>query len=356
MAGKLNWMMVAGLLVLSACGGGKPVAVEKQEAVPVSVEPVKTMTFEIREERVGEIIPRTRAIVVPTVAGVITRTLADIGDPVKKGQLLAEIDHRAVDQQVASLEGALGAVDAKLKLLDDDAARFRRLYEQDAVSKHRLELVETERQATAETRKQLAGQLAALKERLKDYYLKAPISGRVADRMLDTGSVAGGGNPLFIIDDLSAVKVVTSVSETLMGQVRKGTPVEITIPALGRKVTAAVTAVSASVDPVTRSGKVEVLLDNQDGAIRPGMYVKAAVVAGTSNAPAVNRDALLRLPATGVYYCFVVQDGKAEKRMLTVERIAGHYQEIVDGLSEGDRVVIKGQGLLKTGTPVSVMK
>ncbi|NOZ13863.1 MAG: efflux RND transporter periplasmic adaptor subunit [Acidobacteria bacterium] len=360
MAGRMSrigWIGLSVLLLAAACGGNKQAVAEKQAAVPVSVVSVKEMAFDISEERTGEIVPVKRAIVVPTVGGVITAMKADIGDSVKAGQVLAVVDHRAVNQQLASIRGAMGAVEAKLSLLQADAARFQRLYEQDAVSKHRLESIQAELKATAETKKQLKGQYDALKARLADYYVKSPINGQVSMRALDAGSVAGGGKPLFVVDDLKQVKVLSSVGEKLLPLMKKGAAAIVSIPALNRKLKAVVNAVSSSLDPATRSGKVEILLDNKDGSIRPGMFCKVKIIAGSDTAPAVDRDGLLRLPATGVYYCFTVgKDNRAVKRMLKLGRIQGNVQEVLSGLDTGDKVVIRGMGLLKTGTPVSIVK
>jgi len=360
MAGKLKrmkWMGLGLMILAGSCDGSRQTKIETVEAVPVSVSQVQTVKFDISEERTGEIVPVNRAIVVPTVAGVITEMKAAIGDSVSAGQILAEVDHRAMDQQLNSLKAATGAVDAKLTLLKTDEARFQRLFEQDAVSKHRLESVQAELKATGETRKQLDGQCNALRARLADYFIKSPITGKVAMRSLDVGSVAGGGNPLFVVDDLSQVKVVSSVGENLLPLTKKGAKAVVSIPALNRILEGIVDAVSSSVDPASRSGKVEIVLNNQDGSIRPGMFCKVKIIADSNEAPAVNRDALLRLPATGVYYCFVVgNDKRAMKRMLTLGRIQGNMQEVLKGLAAGDWVIIRGMGLLKTGAPITVQK
>ncbi len=360
MVDKLMAMrLMFGVLILMAvsCGGKQAAVVEKSEVIPVSVVPVQLVKFDVSEERTGEIVPVNRAIVVPTVAGVITEMKADIGDQVKAGQVLAVVDHRAVDQQLVSLGAAIGAVSAKLSLLKADAARFQRLFEQDAVSKHRLESVQTELKATLQTRKQLQGQLDALKARLADYFVKSPIDGYISRRTLDAGSVAGGGNPLFVVDNLTRVKVVSSVGEKLFPLTQKGARAVVTIPALGKEITASVDAVSASVDPATRSGKVEILLDNKNGEIRPGMFCRVKLVVASSEGPGVDRDGLMRLPATGVYYCFVVdKKNHALKKILKLGRIQGNFQEVLDGLSIGNRVVIRGQGLLKTGTNVRIQE
>ncbi|MCK5880210.1 MAG: efflux RND transporter periplasmic adaptor subunit, partial [Holophagae bacterium] len=193
--------------------------------------------------------------------------------------------------------------------------------------------------------------------RLADYFIESPINGQISRRTLDTGSVAGGWNPLFVVDDLSRVKVFTSVGEKLLPLTKKGAKAVVSIPALTRMLEASVNAVSSSVDPASRSGKVEIVLSNQNGSIRPGMFCKVKIVAGSNEAPAVNRDGLLRLPATGVHYCFIVgNDKRAMKRMLKLGRIQGNMQEVLKGLVPGNRVIIRGMGLLKTGTPITVQK
>ncbi len=344
------------VLVLLTGGCSRQEAPQKRKDVtPVTVERAAVMPFEVSEERTGEVMPVNRSIVVPTVDGVIIGMKVAIGDSVSKGQILAEIDHRAVDQQLNSLKAATGAVNARLTLLKKDEARFQRLFEQDAVSKHRLESVQAELKAAVETEKQLDSQYNALNARLADYFVKSPIKGKIAKRTLDVGSVAGGGKPLFIVDDLSRVKVVSSVGEELMTDVKMGSTAVVSLPALSETMNATVSAVSSSVDPATRSGQVEIILNNPSGTIRPGMFCKVKVIARSSNALAVNRDALLRLPATGVYYCFVVKSDKTvEKRNLKLGRINGNYQEVLSGIKVNEDVVIRGQGLLKAGDKVRV--
>ncbi|BBB31949.1 RND family efflux transporter MFP subunit [Thermotomaculum hydrothermale] len=342
------------LFFMPSCSKKEGEKVNEMKAIPVSVFKVSEKTFLLSEERDGEILPSNRVYLVPTVQGTVIEMKKDIGDSVKKGEIVAIIDHRVIDNQLKGLKNQINTVKAKRILLEKDVKRFKRLYEKDAISKHKLEEIEAEYKATLSTEKALTDQYNSLKERLKDYFVKSPINGTITDKLYDVGNVAAG-KPIYVIDDLKKVKIVTNVSEELFNKIDKSSYVEATIPAINLKEKVPISKKSAAVDFVSRSGKVESIIENKDGTIKPGMYVKVKVVIGKYNAPAVDRDSLMRLPATGVYYVFKVnKDNTVQQVNLKLGRINGNYQEVLEGLNIGDMVVVKGQGILKTGFKVDV--
>ncbi len=352
-----NKIIVSAMLLLSlflvSCKGEKK-TVEKKKAIPVSVYTVKKVSFVLAEERDGEILPYNRVYLVPTVQGTVIEMRKKIGDKVKKGEIVAVIDHRVIDDKLKSLRSNIEALKAKRLLLEKDVNRFKRLYEKDAVSKHKYEEINTEYQAVLNNEKALESQFNALKERLRDYFVKSPINGVVSDKLYDTGNVAAG-KPLYVIDDLSRVKIVSGAGEDLFGKLGDGSYMEISVPSLNLKFKAPIQRLSSSVDYLTRTGKIESIVENKDGKLVPGMYIKVKVVAGEYYADAVLRDALMRLPGTGVYYVFKVNgDLTVSKVNLELGRINGNYQEILKGLAEGDKVVVKGQGILKSVDKVEV--
>ena len=337
-----------------SCGKKEEKKVKTEKAVPVSIFKVKKKTFLLSEERDGEILPGNRIYLVPTVQGTIIEMKKHIGDRVKKNEVVAVIDHRVIDDKLNALKSQIETIRAKRKLLEKDLERFKRLYEKDAVSKHKYEEVETEYNSTYAAEKAYLSQYNALKERLKDYFVKSPINGTITDKLFDTGNIAAG-KPIYVIDDLKKVKVVSSVSEDLFNKISDSSYMEITIPAANLTLKSPIERKSASVDYLTRSGKIEAVIDNKDLKIKPGMYVKVRVIAGKYQALAIDRDTLLRLPATGVYYVFNLnKDNTVSKVNLKLGRINGNYQEVLEGLNQNDAVVIKGQGILKGGMKVEV--
>ncbi len=322
--------------------------------IPVSIYTVKEKTFLSSSERDGEILPQKRVYLIPTVTGTIVEMRKKIGDMVKKGEIVAIVDHRVIDDKIKALSEQIRAIKAKRLLLQKDTERFERLYKKDAVSKHRYEEVKAEYTATLSQEKALISDLNSLKERLKDYFVKSPINGTIADKLCDTGNIAAG-KPIYIIDDLNWIKIQSSVPENLFNKLTDKSYLIATIPAINKKIKAGITRVSSSIDYLTRSGKIEATIQNRDRKIKPGMYVKVKVVTGTYKAPAIDRDALMKLPATGVYYVFVVKkDNTVQKVNLQLGRINGNYQEVISGLKKGDRVVVKGQGILKSGYRVEI--
>ncbi len=355
MRNKITILSLMLLLTLTtSCTKKEKKASLQKESIPVSVFKVEEKSFLLSEDRDGEILPLKRVYLVPTVQGTIIEMKKEIGDKVKKGEIVAIIDHRVIDDQLKSLKSRVETVKSKRLLLEKDLKRFKRLYQKDAISKHKLETLEAEYKATLSTENALSSQYNSLKERLKDYFVKSPINGVIADKLYDTGNVAAG-KPIYIIDNLSKVKIVTSISENLFNRVNNSSYIEATIPAIGKTFKVPITKISGSIDYVSRSGKIESIIKNPEGIIKPGMYVKVRVIVDTYKAPAINRDALMRLPATGVYYVFKVKkDNTVQKVNLELGRINGNYQEIKSGLKKGDIVVIKGQGILKTGFKVEV--
>ncbi len=346
--------LIFSVMILPSCTKKEEKKITKRKAIPVSVFKVGKKTFLLAEERDGEILPSNRVYLVPTVQGTIVEMKKDIGDKVKKGEIVAVIDHRVIDDRLKGLKNQIETVKAKRVLLQKDVERFKRLYEKDAISKHKLEEIEAEFKSTLSTEKALTSQYNSLRERLKDYFVKSPINGTITDKLYDVGNVAAG-KPIYVIDDLSKVKIVTNVSEELFNKLNHSSFIEANITALNLKLKANINKKSAAVDYLTRSGKIESIVENKEGKIKAGMYVKVRVIAGEYNALAVDRDALMRLPATGVYYVFKVKkDNTIQKVNLKLGRINGNFQEVIEGLNEGDKVVIRGQGLLKTGYLVEV--
>ena len=99
---------------------------------------------------------------------------------------------------------------------------------------------------------------------------------------------------------------------------------------------------------------MEVTFKNPEGLLKPGMFCRVSISAEEIQTLVIPREAILRMPATGVDYCFVVEDGKAYQRNIKTGLKEGNLVEVKEGLSEGEEVVISGQANLKTGMEVEV--
>ncbi len=181
----------------------------------------------------------------------------------------------------------------------------------------------------------------------------APAGGVVMDLTRDQGEVVSPATPVGVVVELDRVKVVVDVPEYTLPKVKVGGKAEVRVPAYPRKVFKGVVSKKVEVlDPLSRTGRVEVLVENPQGELLPGMFARVEVVLDRHRALVIPLDALMRFPGSGSYYCLVVKDGKVEKRYLKIGQIGDWGVEVLEGLSEGDLVVVSAQGGVKEGEKI----
>ena len=396
---KLNLFLttLAFVLVLMPYGYGHAFA---GEAVPVSTVKVRYHSLESTLELKGDIRPLAEVTVYSKVSGVIERLCVEKGNHVKKGDMIAVVEHRSElaqrKQVVAQVESARVAVrqaqaavrvakaslaramaqleNARLEKtraenLRKDKSMPKQRYDsviaQYKVAKAGKELAEANlasaREAVLQARTGYARAKAALEQldvRIADFTIRAPISGVISGRFIDEGAMDSPQLPIVSIANVDMLKVLSQVSEGDMSKIRKGTVATISVDAYpGEHFKGEVAIVNPTLDPRTHTMGFEVYVRGQKALslLKPGMFARIILYLGTRNVLAVPRECLLRLPGTGVYYAFVVENGVAKKRPdIKLGMKKGDLVEIVSGLREGEEVVVTGQGLLKTGTPVIV--
>ncbi len=180
-------------------------------------------------------------------------------------------------------------------------------------------------------------------------YITAPISGNVANIMVDVGSMVSPQAPVALVVEYSQVEVLFDMSENALGCVDKGSKVGVEIDALPEMpFTGTVSEVSPVIDPATRSVGAKAVIANAKKVLKPGMTARVILTLGArDDVLAIPRDALLD------GYLFVVKDSTAERRNVAVGLIGDDYVEIVKGLEEGEQVVVVGQQRLAGGEKVN---
>jgi RND family efflux transporter MFP subunit len=337
------------------------------------------------------------------VTGVIEKLLVERGMGVKKGDVIAVVEHKtemaqreelvtaaeaarvAIRQAEAAVEVAEAAqqqAEAQLENAALEKGRVENLYKENSVPKQKYDAVMAQykvalagrdlaaanlragQEAVAQAKVGLTQARAALERldvRIAEYTIGAPISGVVTARFVDGGAMDNPALPIVQIMDTSTLKVNCDVAQVNAGRVRKAQAVAITTDAYPDTMfEGIIKIVNPSLDSKTRTLPVEIHTTGKrtsDSAetstlLKPGMFVKVGIDLGTKTGIVVPRDCLMRLPGTGVYHLFTVKDGKAEKGAVELGVSRGNLVEVIHGVREGDRVVIKGQVNLKTGTPV----
>ncbi|MDE0086499.1 MAG: efflux RND transporter periplasmic adaptor subunit, partial [Candidatus Poribacteria bacterium] len=207
---------------------------------------------------------------------------------------------------------------------------------------------------TARTQASIALKLA--KKRLRDATIEAPIDGIVSQRYLDLGGMAVPTAPLFEIVDIDTVKATADVIEVHLSQVALNQQASINIDGINTPISGTIAYISPTLQPMQRTAKVEIRIDNLEGTLRPGMFAKVTVpVEVHTDAILVPRTSLIEDAQTKTQNVFVVEAGVSERRPVEIGLSRGGEVEIVSGLNEGDSVVIAGQHSLKVGENVTVV-
>ena len=207
---------------------------------------------------------------------------------------------------------------------------------------------------TAHTQANVALKLA--KKRLADATIEAPIDGIVSQRFLDLGGMAVPTAPLFEIVDMGTVKATADVIEANLSQVSLNQQAVINIDGLNTPISGAITYISPTLQPMQRTAKIEIRIDNTNGILKPGMFIKVTVpVEVRSDAILVPRVSLIEDDETKTQNVFVVEAGVSKRRLVEIGLSRGGQVEIRNGLSEGESVIIAGQHSLKVGESVTVV-
>ena len=265
----------------------------------------------------------------------ITRLLVDVGDHVKKGQLVAELDNSALAQAKAQYE--------------NNKANFERsdeLYKFGGESKANWQAMQTAYEVAKSTYENM----------LENTTLVSPISGVVTARNYDVGDMAAG-MPIFVVQRINPVKIMISVSESLYTYVKKGMAVEVELDALPEhKFSAKVSRITPSIDASTRTFPVELTLANDKELVKPGMYARVTMNYGTRKNIVVPDVAVVKQLGSGNRYIYVYnQDGTVAYKKVELGRRFGDKYEILSGIADGDVVVTSGQVALKDGIAVEVV-
>ncbi|GAB4267716.1 MAG: efflux RND transporter periplasmic adaptor subunit [Deferrisomatales bacterium] len=359
--------MVLPLLIALAAGASRA-----EEAVPVAVAVARTAPVVEAVEGTGTLEAFESAELIPRVGGVtVTEVRVREGDSVGKGQVLVRLDDElvrtridGVRARIAAAKAKAAALDARVAMLEADAARFRHLFEQGVSPRQQLDHVEAELKVARAERRALDAECKALEEtrrelelRLTYHTLTAPWDGTVVARPVDPGDTASTSRPVLALARLSRLKLRAQVAEVDVPRVQPGQTARGAVDALGRRwFEARVARVLPRLDPATHTGDVEIHLGAEGTPLRPGMFARARIQVGRHEGVALPRDALRKVPGSGVWFAYVVTpDGRAQRRDVRLGESLGDLVEVTAGVAAGEAVVVRGEGVVRTGVAVRVV-
>ncbi len=357
-------LLAALALTLGLLGSGcerKQAQAAAETALPVRVERVGRGSVARVLERMGEVHGEVEVRVFSQIPDRILDLRVDEGDTLAKGDVIAVIQSETLTSGVAQVAASLESARAQRDRVASDLRRAEVLLQSAVTSAAQVEAL---RQGLAAADAQVRSLEAVVEQastRQRQAVVRAPIAGVVGSRLLNRGDLAAPGMPIVTLVQMDRVKVVLQATEYELPYLRLGTPVEIRVAAHpGETFAGKVTRVSPVIHPLTRHAQVEMLLDNPDHKLRPGMLARVTAVleqrAGVIVAPLFSllMNDEQRQGEEASYHVFVLDGRVARRRNIVAGLIDGGQVEVREGLREGETLVVRGQQLLDDGSEVEV--
>ncbi|MGA3308462.1 MAG: efflux RND transporter periplasmic adaptor subunit [Xanthobacteraceae bacterium] len=332
----------------------------ENQAVPVVAVALpdtrgKTTTFELP----GRLEAYTQAQIYARVTGYVKEWKADIGTPVKAGQLLAEIDAPDLDQQIMQAEANLASAQANSVLSDMTLKRGQSLITSYAISQQDLD----QRAADASNKQGMVRAAQANLDRLRvlEQYkrLVAPFDGLVTARTTDVGALinagSGGGPPMFVVSQTSKLRAYVNVPQSDVPNIPMGTKAKISVPEYpGRTFPATVEASAQAVDFASGTTRMQLAVDNAAGELMTGAFA-------TLSFDLPHPEIAINVPASalifnqsGLHVATVDSEGRAILKQVTISRDLGNEVELASGVAADDRVIANPPDGIATGDKVRI--
>ncbi len=335
---KKIYASILSLAFVMACSSEKKQAVQEEEVQKpsVRVEQVKLRDVAQIREFTATVQAFVSNNIAPQSPARIENIFVEIGDRVRKGQKLVQMDNSTLIKQKAQLEN-----------LRTEFERVDELYKIGGVSRSAWEAQKTNLDVAEASFKNLA----------VNTQLVSPINGIVTARNYDSGDMYGQ-QPILTVEQIAPVKLLINVSEAYFRYVKKGMPVDIQLDVYGDEpFEGNVSLVYPTIDPSTRTFTVEITIKNENQRVRPGMFARATLNFGTVQNIVVPDMAVIKLAGSGDRFVFVVNDDNTvEYRQVTLGQRVQDAYELLSGVNDEERVVVAGQNRLKNGIEVEILK
>lgn len=328
--------------------GSTPFA-EGNRAAPVEVMPVEHGPIELRRTFSGTLEPRVEFVVAPKVAGRVERLMVNIADPVKRGQLVAELDSEEYVQAVAQAKADLAVARANLveagnalEIARRGLNRIETLRQRGVASESQLDTVKAEELAKESALEVAEAQVVRAESALETARIRlgytqitAGWSGGsdrrvVAERFVDEGETVSANAPLLRIVELDPITGVIFVTERDYARLQPGQDILLATDAYpGEKFPGRIERIAPIFREATRQARVELTVANPERRLKPGMFIRTTVVLTRKV------DAII-LPATAL----VKREGRTGVFQVSAGGESVHWREVTTGIRDGDRVEI----------------
>jgi RND family efflux transporter MFP subunit len=306
----------------------------------------------------GNIVANLETTIFARANGYVAKWLVDIGDHVKSGQVLAELETPELDQELQTARGNLKQAQANYDLAQITAKRWQQLADKLVVSKEDNDTRQSNyhaAEATLNANKATVGQFEAL-QAFK--HVTAPFDGIITSRKIDVGSLVSqgsgaAGTPLFALAQTDPVRIFVDVPQSDAPLVTVGMEAKLFVRERPKRdFTGKVIRTAGAIDPTSRTMLTEVEIPNHDGALFTGMYAKVKFTLTNPNGPITIPANAFVFRAEGPLVAVVTNENKIHWQPIEVGRDFGTYMEVLKGLDENARVAMNPTDDLTEGLQV----
>jgi multidrug efflux pump subunit AcrA (membrane-fusion protein) len=380
----------------------------KRGDIPVQVSPVVSKPLIYLISMTGDVTPLMQVDLFPKISGYLERIDVHLGDSVRQGQTIAQIDRtdylqkvREVEARVAQAKAHLGEIETGTRAEElrqaEEAVRgaqsrfenaklhrerMEALYKRQVISKKEWDISEMEftvaeaqlassrehlkllregarqevREASRARLKETEAILAQERIRLQHTQITAPFSGEISRKYVDAGALVSPSTPIANLIHTETLKVVANVLEKDIPLLKTGMKAKIRTESFPGKIfEGKIARISSALDPATRTLQAEIDVSNSERLLKPSMYARIDVVLlEKPHALVIPRYAVVL--SDGSKAIFILKGNQAIRRPVVTGHEQDQYVEILEGASEGDQVIVKGQELIKDRSTVRVIE
>jgi len=404
-------MVMGGLVIYRGWASSQKRAATQRTGrgeVPVQISPVvrKNLTYSLNST--GDIVPLMQVDIFPKVSGYLDRINVQLGDSVRQGQVIAQIDRTEFLHKVKEVEAKVAQAKANLSELEagsrpeelrqaeeavkqaqsrfDNAKlhqeRIEALFKRQVISKKEADIAEMDytvaeaqlaasqqnlklvkegarqevREGSRAKLREMEALLAQEQIRLQNTLIVAPFQGEIIRKYVDSGALVSSSTPLVNLVHTTTLKVVANVLEKDIPLLKPAMIAKIRTEAYPDKpFEGKVARINTGLDLTTRTLQVEIEIPNSNRLLKPGMFARIEVVL-------LEKPEVLVIPTNAVLkeqgeqFVYLVQGNKAARRPIVTGIEQDRFVEVREGLKEGDQVVVRGQEAIRENTTIRVIE
>jgi RND family efflux transporter MFP subunit len=370
------WIVLGLALLMCGCQNSDseekitPTGIKVVEPPTVKVVTVKRGDISVPLVATGTIFPEYESKIGPKISGTIEIVYVDEGDTVQKGQLLVQLDQKNLLIAVRQGQAAVRVAEAQLKEaevkgenLKKEKERLANLLKKNVISQQKYDDIDTAYSMAVIGMEVIRAQilssrenLAMAEQNLSDTVIIAPFSGLIVKRFINQGEFVSTmpPSPLFLMMNIDKVKTEIGLPEIHIAHIHLGNPVDVAVDTYPDSIfKGTVSTINPMVDPVSRAFTVKVEIPNKDHRLKPGMFARVKIYL------AIHKGALIVpfksvMKREGMAVVFVIEGTTVRLRTVTAGITNEREIEVIDGLQEGEEVVIEGHYGMADKTTVRV--